>query len=128
MIQQPSGRGDHDVRAGFQFIVLLAVTHAAEDDGGFQIGETGEIVKRGFHLRSEFARRFEDEDARADGIVRAELGKNRQAERGGLAGAGLRAADDVLAGQNQRNGTQLDGRRINVTHRFDALQNGRGKS
>ena len=69
MIEQPSGRGDDDVRAGAQFIVLLAVTDAAEDDGGFQIGEAGEIVKRGFHLRGEFARRFENEHARADGIV-----------------------------------------------------------
>ena len=112
MIQQPSRRGDDDVRAGLQFIVLLAVTDAAEDDGGFQIGEAREIVKRGFHLRGEFARRFEDEHARAGGVVLAELGKNGQRERGGLAGAGLRAADDVLAGQHQRDGAELDGRRL----------------
>ncbi len=36
MIQQTSGRGDHDVRAGFQFIVLLAVTNTAEDNSRFQ--------------------------------------------------------------------------------------------
>ena len=123
MIQQPSGRGDDDVRAGAQFVILLAVADAAEDDGDFQIGEPRVIADGGFDLRGEFARRLQDERARADGIVMAELGKNRQSERRGLAGAGLRAADDVLAGQNQRDGAELDGRRIHITHRLDAVQN-----
>ena len=68
MIEQSSGRGDDDVRAGAQFIVLLAVADAAEDDGDFQIGEAGEIAEGGFHLRGEFARGFEDEHARAAGL------------------------------------------------------------
>ena len=34
--------------------------------------------------------------------------QQRQAERGGLAGAGLRAGQQVVAGQGQRNGLGLD--------------------
>jgi hypothetical protein len=127
MIEQSSGRGDDSVGAGFQFVVLFSVTDAAEDDGGFQIGETRIIADGRFDLRGEFARRFENEHART-GRVRAELRENGQRERRGLAGAGLRTADDVLAGEDQRNGAQLDGRRLDVTHRLDAFENFLGKS
>ncbi len=105
-----------------EFIRLLAVTDAAINDGDFQIREARIIANGRFHLRREFARRLQNERARADRIVSAQLGKNRQGERGSLAGAGLRAADDVLAGQNQRNGAKLDGGRIHITHRLDAVQ------
>ena len=104
MIEQSSGRGDDDVWAGAQLVVLPSVADAAEDDCDFQIRETRVIAERGFDLRGEFSRRFENEHARSGGTVLAEFGKNRQGERRRLAGAGLRTADDVLAGQHQRNG------------------------
>jgi hypothetical protein len=50
-----------------------------------------------------------------------EFRKNGQSEGGGLAGAGLGAADDVLAAENERNGAELDGRRLDVAHGFDAV-------
>ena len=123
MIEQTSGRGDHDVRAGAQFVGLPAVADAAINHGDFQIREARVIAHGRLDLRREFARRFQDERARAGGIVLAEFGKNGQAERGGFAGAGLRAADDVLAGKHQRDGAELNGRRIHITHRLDAVQN-----
>ena len=58
----------------------------------------------------------------------SQFGQDGQAERGGFAGAGLRAADDVAARQHERDGAKLNGRRIHVTHRFDAIQDSRRKT
>ena len=69
VIEQAAGRGDHDVRARLQFIILPAITHAAKDDGGFQIREPGIIAKAGFHLGRELARWLQDEGARAAVLV-----------------------------------------------------------
>ena len=62
------------------------------------------------HLRGEFARRFEDQRARHAGAGAAafEQRQHRQHERRGLAGAGLRNADDVLLLQDMRDGLRLD--------------------
>ena len=40
--------------------------------------------------------------------------QDRQRECRGLAGAGLRNADDIAAGEDNRNGLRLDGRRRDV--------------
>ena len=56
-----------------QFVILPAITDAAEDDGGFQIREARVIADGGLDLRGEFARGFEDERARAGGSMLAEL-------------------------------------------------------
>ena len=128
MIEQTSGRGHDDVRSRAQFVRLPAITDTAVNNGGFQIGEARVIVDGGFHLRGEFARGFEDERARAAGRVRAELRKDGQGECGGLAGAGLRAADDVAPGKHERDGAELDGRRLDVTHRLDAVHDCRRKT
>jgi hypothetical protein len=127
MIEQTSRRGDHDVGAGAQLVVLPTVADAAKNHSGFQIGEARVIVDGGFHLRGEFARGFEDERARA-GRVLPELRKDGQAERGGLAGAGLRTADDVASGEHERDGAELDGRRLDVTHRLDAIHDCRSET
>ena len=121
MVKQTSGRGHDEIRSRAQFVRLPAVTDAAINDGGSQIGEARVIVDGGFHLRGKFARGFEDERARA-GRVRAELREDGQAERGGLAGAGLGAADDVASGEHERDGAELDGRRFDITHRLYAVQ------
>ena len=74
----------------------------------FKLVKRAIIADGGFHLRGQFARRFEDERARA-GRVLAELRKNGQRERGSLAGAGLGAADDIASGQHEWNAAELDG-------------------
>ncbi len=75
----------------------------------------------GLHLRGKFPRGFENERARPRRVL-AEFREDGQGKRGGLAGAGLRAADDVASGEHERNGAELDGRRLDVTHRLDAVQ------
>ena len=108
-----------------EFIVLPAIAHAAIDDGDLQIREPRVIADGGFHLRRQFAGGFQDERARAGGLVVAQFGQDGQAEGGGFAGAGLRAADDVASRQHERDGAELNGRRVHVPHGFDALQHDR---
>ena len=54
--------------------------------------------------------------------------QRRQGERRGLAGAGLRLAEHVGAGQQHRYGGRLDGRWRLVTHIGQGAQHGFGKS
>jgi len=59
------------------------------------------------HLDRELAGRGEDQRLRS-ADARVEAGEQRQRECGGLAGAGLRQAEDVAAVEQQRNGLGLD--------------------
>src|SRR6185437_1391948 len=49
-------------------------------------------------------------------------------KRSGLAGAGLRAADAIVSGENQRNGAKLIRRRLNVAPCLDTFDNRQGKA
>src|SRR5262249_1037213 len=64
------------------------------------------------NLSRQLARRAQHQHARALLLerfaVRGEAIEDRKRERGGLAGAGLRNADQVAAGENQRDGVGLD--------------------
>jgi hypothetical protein len=61
-------------------------------------------------LERELAGRGDDQDAdflRGGRLLRKKL-EDRQREAGGLAGAGLRGAEKVSAGENDGNGLRLD--------------------
>ena len=77
-------------------------------------------------LRRQLARRRNDEhaDAPPAGIVAQppELGEDRQYERGGLAGAGLSDADQVMSGKDMRDGGRLDRRGFGVTGLLDGFE------
>lgn len=75
-------------------------------------------------LRGEFARRFEDQRARHAGAGAAalETRQHRQDKGGGLAGAGLRDAENVAAGEGLGNRLRLDGGRRCVAGGFDSLK------
>jgi hypothetical protein len=125
IIHQAAGRGGNDIDPAPQFLPLVAVADATEDGDRAQVGETGEIAKGGFDLGRELAGWFEDEHAEAP--VRAQVGKDRQGERGGFAGAGLGRGDEVAAGKDDGNGPQLDGRGIRVTGSLDTAHDWLGK-
>ena len=101
---------------------LLAVTDAAVNDGDAQIGEAREIANGGFHLRGQFARGFEDQARAGAGCA------GRACERMGRANAAVLPVPvcalpmTSCPAMNQRNGAQLDGRRLDVTHRLDAVE------
>ena len=61
-------------------------------------------------LQCQLSRRREDQRLRGTrGGV--EAGQDRDGERGGLAGTGLREADDIASVHERRDGRRLDGRR-----------------
>ena len=122
MIEQAAGRGDHDVRARLQFIILPAITHAAKDDGGFQIREPGIIAKAGFHLGRELARGLQNEGARSAVLVGPQLGEDRQGERCGFTSTRLGTANDIASRQDEGNGARLDGSWVCITSRLDSVQ------
>ena len=92
-IEQAARRGDEDVDAVAHRLDLADLADAAEDDG-LAIAEMAAIGLEALaDLDREFARRREDQRARAVRrrrlAVLGETLQQRQAERGGLAGAGL---------------------------------------
>ena len=70
-------------------------------------------------LAGQFARRAEHQHAAALLLQRLPVGgepvEDRQRERGGLAGAGLRDADEVASGEDERDGAAWIG--VGVVYR-----------
>ena len=97
-----------------QVLALPAVAHAAVDHGRAQVGELAKVAERLLDLQRQLARGLEDEAAQRP--VPAEALQDRQGEGGRLAGAGLGGADDVAAGEHERDGLHLDGRGLGVAH------------
>ena len=126
VVFQTAWCGDENIQALLESGALVSITNAAVNTAYFEVGETTEVAHGGFHLHSEFAGRLEDEAAKA--TVRAKLLERGQREGGGFSCAGLGRGDEVTALQGGRDGAQLDGGRITVTHRLDALQNMLGQS
>ena len=127
-IEQTSGTRDDNVGVGAKRADLRLFTDAAEhgSDGERKVFGVGADIF--FDLHDEFARRRENQHAgaaiRTGGSLRSsELREHRQRERGGLARAGLRDANEIVASDNRRDGGGLDGRWFGVTGFGDGLQN-----
>ena len=103
-----------------------AVADAAVHDSHVQIGEAAIIAKRRFNLRGEFARRFNNKTT--ERAVLSKQSEDRQRERGRLARASLRGADEVPPLQNNWECAKLDRRRFGETHRLSAADDFRRKS
>ena len=122
VIHDAAGRADDDLRAVPQAAQLAVVGLAAVDgdfaDALFEGGELGNFLG---DLHGEFARGAEDQDLR-----RAETGidffDGGERERGGLAGASLRLADHIGAGQEGGDGLGLDVGGFLVAHLRDGLE------
>ena len=113
-VEEPAGRRDEDVAAGAQAVDLRLLADAAEDHARAQ------LLVRAVHadaledLRRELAGRGEHEHARPAACGGAEQLQQRQHEGRGLAGPGLRAGQQVAAGEHRRDGADLDGRGCRV--------------
>jgi hypothetical protein len=122
VVEQASRRGDDDLAAFAQLGDLRPDVHAAVDADRTQRHVLAVGDDAFMHLHRQFARRRQDQGAyrmacrrgRTAGIFGQAL-EQRQGEAGGLAGAGLGAAHDVLAGHDDRDGLRLDRRRVGVT-------------
>ena len=125
MIEQPARRGDDDVDAAAERVLLRAHAHAAEDRGAGDRRVHGEVVEVFENLRRQLARGREDQRARR-ARPRARLlhqaVENRQQERGGLAAARHGAGQQVAAFERRRNGVGLNGRRPGEAEVFDAAK------
>ena len=77
-------------------------------------------------LDHEFTRRRHDQRARAAPLPvldrSGQLGQDRQDERRRLPGTGLRDADDIVSGENVRDGCDLDRSRLGVTRVVHGLE------
>ena len=121
MIEQAAGRGDDEVDAGAQRAILRTGGDAAKHGRAGESGVIAEALEVFFDLERQLTRRREHEHAR--GLRTRRIARifgvelrveqalhDRQQERGGLARAGLRAADQVDAGQHVREHGALDRR------------------
>ncbi len=103
-----SGRPDDYIDAAAQLHDLLAITLAAIDRQhlGAQVAS---VTLHGFgDLQGQLTGGCEHQGLR--GLARLIIVENRQGEGGGFAGAGLGLADDVDAGEHERNHARLNRR------------------
>ena len=102
---------DDDMGAATKRIQLWRVALAAVDRQHMQAGQLGGVLlERLGDLDREFTGRHEHQDLRF-AARDIEHRQERQRECGGLAGAGLCLADEVLASEQHGDGGGLDGRR-----------------
>ena len=106
-VEQAARGRDDDIDAFFERLDLGAVAYAAVEERGAGAEVLAVLLEVLVDLDGELARRDEDEAARLAG-GRAEQRKGRKGEGGGLAGAGLGGADEILAGHDDRDGLGLD--------------------
>jgi hypothetical protein len=113
---------------------LRVHAHAAEDDGGGERQVLAVGADGLFHLRGEFARGREHQggDAVLAELVGLALAlgepvQHGQRERGGLAGAGLGAGEEVHGPRGRPDGLGLDGGGGVVALLADGFQDGRSE-
>ena len=122
VVHDPAGGADDDLDAAAQGAQLDAVGLAAVDRQHVQAGQVRAVAGEGLaDLERELAGRAQHQRLRRLlGVV--EPGEDRQREGRGLAGAGLRPADDVAALEQRRDGRCLDRGRQFVAEIPDRLQ------
>ncbi len=125
VLHSPDGR-DHDLGAGAQARGLLGDRLAAEDGDDLDVHVLRVRAKGLGDLDAELTRRGEDDRLQLLGLGIQVL-EERQAERRGLAGSGLRLADDVMAVQELGNRLLLDGRGLVEAQLVDRRLNLLGK-
>ena len=104
--------------------------NAAEDGGDGKAAVLAIDPKTLSDLAGEFARRRENQGPAGVALGTDPVGRkameNRKGEGGGLAGAGLGYAEQILAGENMGNRLGLDWRRRDVVFALQRLKNRRG--
>jgi len=114
-VQQASGRSDTNVHAPLQSAHLSALADTTEDGRDAELEVFAVDVKAGRDLRRQFPRRTEHQHARRFSawlpIGEFQFLQDWNSERGGLAGAGLGASEQVLAFEQGTDGRGLNRRR-----------------
>jgi hypothetical protein len=109
----------------------LVADNAAEHDGEVELRVPPVGGKRLVHLERELARRREHEGSRLTrprARSAAQPIDHRKSERGGLAGSGLGAAEEITARENGADRFLLDARRGFVALGRNGTEDGLGES
>ncbi len=124
-VHQPARGRDDDVDAPLEGVDLAPHRRTAVDGGDLHPHRLAQGDERVGDLLGQLTGRHEHEPARRTGPTgvdtRGDPGQHRQAERQGLAGAGLRASEDVASGERIGHRARLDRER-----RLDAAGGERG--
>ncbi len=112
-VNDSAGGTDDNLRARAKFANLSIESLAAVDAGHLEAEIADEFFPFLMDLVDQFSRWAEDEDL-GEFVVWTESLKNRQEERGGLAGSGLCLSDDVDPFECLRDEGGLDRRRLSV--------------
>ena len=127
-VEQAAGCRDQNVAvARFELLELFVEVHATDEGHDVEIGVLGQ--RRGVFgdLHHQFAGRRDDQCARFAHVAffrrrcLRQLGDDRDQERGGLAGTGLRATDGVLAGEGETQHLRLDRRAVREAQILDGV-------
>ena len=119
-VEQATGGGHQEVDAPAQLLDLGLVAHAAVHGGDALAGVLRAVAGHVFDLAGQLAGGGDHRvPMRAASAHQLQSGQD---EGGRLAGAGLGAAEDVTAGQGERDGLFLDGGRFGVAEAFDSLE------
>ena len=102
MVEQTARRGDDDVDARAEGVLLRPHADAAEDGGRRQRRVHREVVEVGDDLRRELTRRRQHECARRAALLGHQLVQQRQQEGRGLAAAGRGAGEEIPARKRGR--------------------------
>jgi len=117
-VEKSARSGDEYVDATSQRPLLWIVADAAVHDCRTVTSHLGRSACDFIDLNSELTRRGDDECLDAAGLCGDAL-QQREDERRGLSGAGLRTADNIAALEHDRNRIALDGGGLGVAHRGD---------
>ena len=113
-IEQAPRGGDHHIGAAAQCHHLRVDRHATEHHRHFDgLGKrVCQPLQHIAHLSGQFARRHQDERARAARrchLIGEQALQQGQRKCDGFAGAGLRSGQNILPAEHRRNGCALDG-------------------
>jgi hypothetical protein len=122
VVEQASGCGDQDVRAGPERVLLRSHGHAAENGGRGESRVHRELAGVLLDLGSQLAGRRQDESPRHATLLADQAVKDRQQEGGGLTAARHGAGEHVAPFHGGRDRVVLDGRGPRESHLFDAAQ------
>jgi len=120
-VEQATRGGDKDVDSSAKRLGLRLIADATVDHSDLVLREARRLLGDAFDLSGELTGGGDDEGDRL-AVARRDALQGRQHEGRRLAGAGLRAADDVASGNDGRDGLFLDGRGRGIAHGAHRLQ------
>jgi hypothetical protein len=124
VVEQPAGRGDQHIDAAHQLVVLIVKRNAADDEGDVELMVLAVLVEAVLDLGRELAGRLRISVrgmAPARGLAPA--CQHRQGEGCGLAGTGLRDAENVSPGEDVGDRLFLDRGGSGIAGRGDGGEN-----